>query len=56
MNNNPGEITDMSLRKLFFFIFLFRICFLKKKKKLRHDYLLADEVISHKKIKSVKCF
>ena len=56
MNNNPGVFTeDMPLKKLFLFIFLLTICF--QKNILRHDYLLADEVISHKKkSKSVKCF
>ena len=47
MNNNPGVFTeDMPLKKLFLFIFLLTICF--QKNILRHDYLLADEVISHK--------
>lgn len=52
MNNNPGVFTeDMPLKKLFLFIFLSTICF--QKNILRHDYLLADEVISHKKNQTV---
>ena len=45
MNNNPGVFTeDMPLnKKLFLFIFLLTVCF--QKNILRHDYLLADEVI-----------
>lgn len=55
MNNNPGVFTeDMPLKKLFLFIFLLTICF--QKNILRHDYLLADEVISHKKIKQCQMF
>ena len=51
MNNNPGVFTeDMPLKKLFLFILL-TICF--QKNILRHDYLLADEVISHKKNQTV---
>lgn len=52
MNNNPGVFTeDIPLKKLFLFIFLLTICF--QKNILRHDYLLADEVISHKKNQTV---